>query len=75
LPAYAHYPTLGEQWRLYEEQGREDELSVGDVIYRSELKPGYVLYGCELGGPEVGRGCGGQGISLTGYESATKGWA
>ncbi|MFN5934772.1 MAG: chlorophyllide a reductase iron protein subunit X [Roseiflexaceae bacterium] len=56
-------PTLGEQWRLYKEQGREDELSVGDVIYRSELKPGYVLYGCELGGPEVGRGCGGQGIS------------
>jgi chlorophyllide a reductase subunit X len=56
-------PTLGEQWRIYKEQGREDELSVGDVIYRTELKPGSVLYGCELGGPEVGRGCGGQGIS------------
>lgn len=56
-------PTLGEQWRIFKEQGREDELSVGDVIYRSELKPGSVLYGCELGGPEVGRGCGGQGIS------------
>ncbi len=56
-------PTLGEQWRIFKEQGREDELSVGDVIFRSELKPGSVLYGCELGGPEVGRGCGGQGIS------------
>ncbi len=56
-------PTLGEQWRIFKEQGREDELAVGDVIYRSELKPGSVLYGCELGGPEVGRGCGGQGIS------------
>ena len=56
-------PTLGEQWRIFKEQGREDQLSVGDVIFRSELKPGSVLYGCELGGPEVGRGCGGQGIS------------
>jgi chlorophyllide a reductase subunit X len=56
-------PTLGEQWRIFKEQGREDELSIGDVIFRSELKPGSVLYGCELGGPEVGRGCGGQGIS------------
>lgn len=56
-------PTLGEQWRIFKEQGREDELSVGDVIFRSQLRPGSVLYGCELGGPEVGRGCGGQGIS------------
>ena len=56
-------PTLGEQWRIFKEQGREDQLSIGDVIFRSELKPGSVLYGCELGGPEVGRGCGGQGIS------------
>ena len=56
-------PTLGEQWRIFKEQGREDELAVGDVIFRSELRQGSVLYGCELGGPEVGRGCGGQGIS------------
>lgn len=56
-------PTLGAQWRMFKEAGREDELSVGDVVFRSELKPGYNLFGCELGGPEVGRGCGGQGIS------------
>ncbi len=56
-------PTLGEQWRIFKEQGREDELSVGDVIFRSQLRDDAVLYGCELGGPEVGRGCGGQGIS------------
>lgn len=56
-------PTLGEQWRIFKEAGREDELSVGDVIFRNELRPGVPIFGCELGGPEVGRGCGGQGIS------------
>jgi chlorophyllide a reductase subunit X len=56
-------PTLGEQWRIFKEAGREDELSVEDVIFRNELQPGLPIYGCELGGPEVGRGCGGQGIS------------
>lgn len=56
-------PTLGEQWRLFKEAGKEDQLAVGDVIFRNDLKQGYPIYGCELGGPEVGRGCGGQGIS------------
>lgn len=56
-------PTLGEQWRLFKEAGKEDELGIGDVIFRNELKLGYSIFGCELGGPEVGRGCGGQGIS------------
>lgn len=56
-------PTLGEQWRVFKEAGREDELGIGDVIFRNELRPGVPIFGCELGGPEVGRGCGGQGIS------------
>jgi chlorophyllide a reductase subunit X len=56
-------PTLGEQWRVFKETGKEDQLAVGDVIFRNELRPGVPIYGCELGGPEVGRGCGGQGIS------------
>jgi chlorophyllide a reductase subunit X len=56
-------PTLGEQWRRFKEAGKEDQLGVGDVIFRNELRPGVPIYGCELGGPEVGRGCGGQGIS------------
>lgn len=56
-------PTLGEQWRHFKDQGREAELAIGDVIFRNELKPGVPIFGCELGGPEVGRGCGGQGIS------------
>jgi chlorophyllide a reductase subunit X len=56
-------PTLGEQWRMFKEAGKEDQLAVGDVIFRNELRPGLPIFGCELGGPEVGRGCGGQGIS------------
>jgi chlorophyllide a reductase subunit X len=56
-------PTLGEQWRVFKESGREEQLAVGDVIFRNELRPGATIFGCELGGPEVGRGCGGQGIS------------
>ncbi len=56
-------PTLGEQWRQFKEAGKEDQLAVSDVIFRNELRPGVPIYGCELGGPEVGRGCGGQGIS------------
>lgn len=56
-------PTLGEQWRIFKEAGKEDQLRIGDVIFRTEVRPGMPLFGCELGGPEVGRGCGGQGIS------------
>jgi 3,8-divinyl chlorophyllide a/chlorophyllide a reductase subunit X len=56
-------PTLGEVWRSYKDQGREDALDVGDVIFRNELAPGVSIFGCEIGGPDVGRGCGGQGIS------------
>ena len=57
-------PTLGDVWRSFKEANREDELAVGDVIFRNKLTSGHTIYGCELGGPEVGRGCGGQGISF-----------
>jgi chlorophyllide a reductase subunit X len=56
-------PTLGEVWRGYKERGAEDQIEVGDVIFRNELAPGVPIFGCEIGGPDVGRGCGGQGIS------------
>lgn len=56
-------PTLGEVWRVFKEKGQEDKLEVGDIIFRNELAPGIPIYGCEIGGPDVGRGCGGQGIS------------
>lgn len=56
-------PTLGEVWREHKANGTEDQMSVSDVIFRSEIEPGVPIYGCEIGGPDVGRGCGGQGIS------------
>ena len=56
-------PTLGEVWREHKNNGTEDQMSVGDVIFRNELAPDVPIFGCEIGGPDVGRGCGGQGIS------------
>ncbi len=56
-------PTLGEVWRSHKEADTEDKMEVGDIIYRSQLAPDVPIFGCEIGGPDVGRGCGGQGIS------------
>lgn len=56
-------PTLSEQFRLAKDEKREDALAVGDVIFRTTLPNGQPIFGCELGGPEVGRGCGGTGIA------------
>jgi len=56
-------PTLGEVWREHKNNGTEDQMEVGDIIFRNEVVPGVPIYGCEIGGPDVGRGCGGQGIS------------
>lgn len=56
-------PTLGEVWRTYKSQGNESQIQVGDIIFRNELVQGVPIFGCEIGGPDVGRGCGGQGIS------------
>lgn len=56
-------PTLGEVWRAHKNAGTEDQMEVGDVIFRNELAPDVPIFGCEIGGPDVGRGCGGQGIS------------
>lgn len=56
-------PTLGEVWRSHKDAGTDDKLEVGDVIFRSQLATDVSIFGCEIGGPDVGRGCGGQGIS------------
>ncbi len=58
-------PTLGDTWRRFKEEGRESELDVHDVIFKTDIMDGRAtVFGCELGGPEVGRGCGGRGISF-----------
>lgn len=56
-------PTLGDVWRTHKEAGTEDEMGVGDIIFRNDLAPDVPIFGCEIGGPAVGRGCGGQGIT------------
>ncbi|MCB0154716.1 MAG: chlorophyllide a reductase iron protein subunit X, partial [Anaerolineae bacterium] len=56
-------PTLGEVWRSHKDAGTDDKMEVGDIIFRSQLATDVSIFGCEIGGPDVGRGCGGQGIS------------
>ncbi len=64
-------PTLGDVWREYKEAGREDELQAQDVIFKTRVMDQATVYGCEIGGPEVGRGCGGRGITF-GFDTLEK---
>ncbi len=58
-------PTLGDTWRQFKQEGREAELSVHDVIFKTHIMGSdTTVFGCEIGGPEVGRGCGGRGITF-----------
>jgi chlorophyllide a reductase subunit X len=57
-------PTIGDQWRMMKDTGREKELGVEHLIFKTDLNNKARVYGAELGGPEVGRGCGGRGISF-----------
>jgi chlorophyllide a reductase subunit X len=61
----ASLPTLGDTWRQFREEGRERDLKVHDVVFKTSIMEGQAtVFGCEIGGPEVGRGCGGRGISF-----------
>jgi 3,8-divinyl chlorophyllide a/chlorophyllide a reductase subunit X len=64
-------PTLGDVWREFKEAGREDALQAQDVIFKTEVLNRATVYGCEIGGPEVGRGCGGRGITF-GFDTLEK---
>jgi chlorophyllide a reductase subunit X len=57
-------PTITDQWRLFKDAGREKELDLPHMIFKADLGRGAYVFGAELGGPEVGRGCGGRGISF-----------
>lgn len=58
-------PTLGDTWRTFREEGRESELKVHHVVFKTQIMDDRAtVFGCEIGGPEVGRGCGGRGISF-----------
>jgi chlorophyllide a reductase subunit X len=49
-----------------------EPVSVSDVVFRRNI-PGFrqPIYGIELGGPQVGRGCGGRGI-ISGFDVLEK---
>lgn len=64
-------PTLGDVWRTMKEEGREDQLQAQDVIFKTTVMGKATVYGCEIGGPEVGRGCGGRGITF-GFDTLEK---
>ncbi len=64
-------PTLGDVWRGFKEAGREESLQVQDVIFKTSIMGRATVYGCEIGGPEVGRGCGGRGITF-GFDTLEK---
>ena len=55
-----------------EKNARNEQLSVSDIVFRRDI-PGFPqpIYGIELGGPQVGRGCGGRGI-ISGFDVLEK---
>ncbi len=55
-----------------EKNARNEPVEVSDIVFRREI-PGFPgpIYGIELGGPQVGRGCGGRGI-ISGFDVLEK---
>lgn len=63
-------PTVTELFA--EKNARNEQLSISDIVFRRDI-PGFPqpIYGIELGGPQVGRGCGGRGI-ISGFDVLEK---
>jgi 3,8-divinyl chlorophyllide a/chlorophyllide a reductase subunit X len=55
-----------------EKNARNQQVTISDIVFRKEI-PGFAqpIYGIELGGPQVGRGCGGRGI-ISGFDVLEK---
>jgi chlorophyllide a reductase subunit X len=55
-----------------EKNARNEKVEVSDIVFRRDI-PGFPqpIYGIELGGPQVGRGCGGRGI-ISGFDVLEK---
>jgi chlorophyllide a reductase subunit X len=55
-----------------EKNGRNEQVSIGDIVFRRDIQDfPQPIYGIELGGPQVGRGCGGRGI-ISGFDVLEK---
>ncbi len=63
-------PTVTEVYA--EKNARNEPIQIEDIVFRREI-PGIEqpVYGIELGGPQVGRGCGGRGI-ISGFDVLEK---
>ncbi len=55
-----------------EKNARSQPVTISDIVFRRDI-PGFPqpIYGIELGGPQVGRGCGGRGI-ISGFDVLEK---
>ena len=55
-----------------EKNARNEQVSISDIVFRRDV-PDFPqpIYGIELGGPQVGRGCGGRGI-ISGFDVLEK---
>ncbi len=55
-----------------EKSALNQPLTISDIVFRRDI-PGFPqpIYGIELGGPQVGRGCGGRGI-ISGFDTLEK---
>ena len=55
-----------------DKNARNEQVEISDIVFRRDI-PGFPqpIYGIELGGPQVGRGCGGRGI-ISGFDVLEK---
>jgi chlorophyllide a reductase subunit X len=59
-------PTVTEAY--YQKQQQNSKLGIEDVVFKTHLEGiKNQIFGIELGGPEVGRGCGGRSI-ISGFD-------
>ncbi|UWX58214.1 chlorophyllide a reductase iron protein subunit X [Chlorobaculum sp. MV4-Y] len=63
-------PTVTEVFA--EKNAKNEQVEISDIVFRRDI-PGFPqpIYGIELGGPQVGRGCGGRGI-ISGFDVLEK---
>jgi chlorophyllide a reductase subunit X len=63
-------PTVTEVFA--EKNALNEQVAISDIVFRRDI-PGFPqpIYGIELGGPQVGRGCGGRGI-ISGFDVLEK---
>lgn len=66
----ASLPTVTDVFA--EKNSRNEPVQIADIVFRRDIAGfSQPIYGVELGGPQVGRGCGGRGI-ISGFDVLEK---